>query len=47
MRLTLLLSLLCLAKFSQALHFYLETGQTRCFLEELPKDTIVVGKFND
>ncbi|KDE04505.1 hypothetical protein MVLG_05071 [Microbotryum lychnidis-dioicae p1A1 Lamole] len=30
---------------SQALYFYLEAGQNRCFLEELPKDTIVVGHY--
>lgn len=27
-----------------ALYFYLEAGENRCFLEELPKDTIVVGE---
>jgi p24 family protein alpha len=31
--------------FSNALYFYLNAGQSRCFLEELPKDTIVVGHY--
>ena len=26
-----------------ALYFYLEGSQMRCFLEDLPKDTLVVG----
>ena len=26
-----------------SLYFYLEGSQTRCFLEDLPKDTLVVG----
>lgn len=43
MRLPLLLAFLTLARFSSALYFYLEAGANRCFLEELPKDTIVVG----
>jgi hypothetical protein len=30
--------------FSQALHFYLDASEQRCFLEELPSDTIVEGK---
>lgn len=28
------------------LHFYLKTGEMRCFYEELPKDTLVVGKID-
>ena len=27
-----------------SLYFYLEGSQTRCFLEDLPKDTLVVGQ---
>lgn len=38
-----LLVLLGLSQFSNALYFYLNAGENRCFLEELPKDTIVVG----
>jgi p24 family protein alpha len=26
-------------------YFILDEGQTRCFLEEVPKDTLVVGKY--
>lgn len=26
------------------MHFYFDTDETRCFLEELPSDTIVEGK---
>lgn len=38
----LLLSILSVAN---ALHFYVNTDETKCFYEELPKDTIAVGKF--
>lgn len=44
LRLPTLLAFLLLARFSSALYFYLEAGEKRCFLEELPKDTIVVGQ---
>jgi hypothetical protein len=27
----------------QALHFYFDSSEKRCFLEELPSDTIVEG----
>lgn len=30
---------------TNALHFYVATEETKCFYEELPKDTIAVGKF--
>lgn len=29
-----------------ALHFYLSTGETRCFFEELPLNTLVVGRID-
>jgi hypothetical protein len=29
-----------------ALHFYLNTGETRCFFEELPLNTLVVGRID-
>lgn len=29
-----------------ALHFYLKTGETRCFYEDLQSDTLVVGKLD-
>ncbi|GAA5966642.1 hypothetical protein JCM3765_007259 [Sporobolomyces pararoseus] len=37
--------LIGLSQFSNALYFYLNAGENRCFLEELPKDTIVVGHY--
>lgn len=39
-----LLSLFCLFLQVNGLHFYLKTGEARCFFEELPRDTLVVGK---
>ena len=29
-----------------ALHFYLDANQKRCFIEELPTDTVVEGQFS-
>jgi hypothetical protein len=29
---------------TRALHFYIQTNEERCFLEELPSDTIVEGE---
>src|SRR5205085_8724806 len=44
MQLLLLLGALCaLLSPTYALYFYLEGSQMRCFLEDLPKDTLVVG----
>ena len=40
----LLVLLATLLQLSNGLYFYLEAGENRCFLEELPKDTIVVGQ---
>ncbi|KAH9943806.1 emp24/gp25L/p24 family/GOLD-domain-containing protein [Amylocystis lapponica] len=37
--------LLCLAVTTNALHFYLDTNEKRCFVEELPTDTIVEGHY--
>ncbi|KAL7004152.1 emp24p/erv25p- protein [Cystobasidiomycetes sp. EMM_F5] len=47
MRISSLTAALLALLFSQAhaLYFYLQAGETRCFLEELPKDTIVVGHY--
>ncbi len=36
------LSFLC---FVNATYFKLEEGQQRCFLEEIPKDTLIVGTY--
>jgi len=41
----LALALALLVSQAQALYFYLNAGETRCFLEELPQDTIVVGHY--
>jgi hypothetical protein len=41
--LLLLTSLFTLLSPAYSLYFYLEGAQTRCFLEDLPKDTLVVG----
>jgi hypothetical protein len=38
-----LASLAALASPVWSLYFFLEGSQTRCFLEDLPKDTLVVG----
>jgi hypothetical protein len=44
MQLLLLLGALAtLLSPAYALYFYLEGSQMRCFLEDLPKDTLVVG----
>lgn len=38
--------ILCIsARLADGLYFYLDAGSTRCFIEELPKDTIVVGHY--
>lgn len=42
-----LLALLALVLPSNALYFYMDGRQTRCFFEELPKDTLVVGQLPD
>jgi hypothetical protein len=39
----LLISLFVLPSY--ALHFYMHGGTPKCFVEELPKDTLVVGMF--
>ncbi|RMJ27826.1 endosomal cargo receptor Erp5 [Aspergillus sp. HF37] len=40
-----LLAVLALVLPSNALYFYMDGRQTRCFFEELPKDTLVVGNY--
>jgi hypothetical protein len=45
LRLWLALSVLFLIlNTANALHFYLDAGQRRCFIEELPADTVVEGR---
>ncbi|EGW30879.1 uncharacterized protein SPAPADRAFT_62783 [Spathaspora passalidarum NRRL Y-27907] len=40
----LILALFFVFQITQALHFYVKTGETKCFYEELMQDTLVVGK---
>ena len=40
----LLLVLAALASNVSALYFYIDGPREKCFYEELPKDTLVVGK---
>ncbi|CCG20721.1 hypothetical protein CORT_0A03330 [Candida orthopsilosis Co 90-125] len=35
-----------LFQLTNALHFYVKTGETKCFFEELQQDTLVVGKID-
>jgi hypothetical protein len=37
-------AILCLAVPANALYFYMDGRQTKCFFEDLPKDTLVVGR---
>lgn len=41
-----LLSLSALLVPVQSLYFYMDGTTPKCFFEELPKDTLVVGHFN-
>ncbi|KAJ3564102.1 hypothetical protein NP233_g8517 [Leucocoprinus birnbaumii] len=45
MRSPLLAVVLAIAVTANALHFYLDANQKRCFIEELPTDTVVEGKY--
>lgn len=38
--------LLLLTTTANALHFYLDANEKRCFIEELPTDTVVQGTLN-
>lgn len=37
---------LVLINITSGFYFYLETGQKRCFLEELEKNTLMAGKID-
>lgn len=37
--------MLALGSVAQALYFYVDGTAPRCFVEELPKDTLVVGDY--
>lgn len=39
-----LVVLALLAQLTTAFHFYLKTGESKCFFEDLEKDTLVVGR---
>jgi hypothetical protein len=41
-----ILPLLTLSSVAQALHFFIDGTQPKCFFEELPKDTLVVGHYS-
>ncbi|KAI5462491.1 emp24/gp25L/p24 family/GOLD-domain-containing protein [Mariannaea sp. PMI_226] len=41
-----LLPLLSLSAVANALYFYIDGTSPKCFFEELPKDTLVVGHYN-
>ncbi|ORX47236.1 hypothetical protein DM01DRAFT_1339256 [Hesseltinella vesiculosa] len=41
-----LLALSILVSMTEALYFYLEGSEKKCFLEELPKETMVIGSFH-
>ncbi|TFK32797.1 emp24/gp25L/p24 family/GOLD-domain-containing protein [Crucibulum laeve] len=45
MQFSLWTTLLCLVATANALHFYLDANQKRCFIEELPTDTVVEGHY--
>jgi hypothetical protein len=40
----LLLLLICLITRVSCLYFYLEGTEKKCFIEDLPKETMVIGK---
>ncbi|KAK7973020.1 emp24/gp25L/p24 family/GOLD [Apiospora sp. TS-2023a] len=40
-----ILPLLSLSTVAQALYFYIDGSQPKCFFEDLPKDTLVVGHY--
>lgn len=40
------LPLLSLASAAQALYFFVDGASPKCFFEELPKDTLVVGHYS-
>jgi hypothetical protein len=44
LRLSTLLLLVAYLADTQALYFYLEGAEKKCFIEDLPKETMVIGK---
>lgn len=45
LRLSVLLLLVAYLAGTQALYFYLEGSEKKCFIEDLPKETLVIGKW--
>lgn len=43
-RLSALFLLVAYLAGTQALYFYLEGSEKKCFIEDLPKETMVIGK---
>lgn len=43
-RLSTLVLLVAYLAGTQALYFYLEGSEKKCFIEDLPKETMVIGK---
>ncbi|KYR03165.1 emp24/gp25L/p24 family protein [Tieghemostelium lacteum] len=41
----LIFTILCCIEFGRGIYFELNGGQTKCFLEENPKDTLLLGKY--
>jgi hypothetical protein len=41
------LALACCAQMANGLYFYVTEGQHRCFLEDVPSDTLVVGHYKN
>lgn len=39
----LMVAIVLMAQVSDALYFYLEGSEKKCFLEELPQETLVTG----
>lgn len=46
MRLLSAIAAMVLLQRASALFFYLEGDKPRCFMEELPRDTVVSGEFS-
>ena len=40
-----LFMLFCLINLSQALYFHISETERKCFIEEIPDETMVVGKY--
>lgn len=44
LRLSALLLLVAYLAGTQALYFYLDGSEKKCFIEDLPKETMVIGR---